>query len=291
MKLLGDSLYIRNRAKRLGSNFRKELFMKKSKEFKITPKMKAKIAAMFGSAVIGGSLLISGGTAHAAVSAGVQAYPPVLNAKVVLDPGQQQIHLQNIISKGNEEIARRLTTLDTLSGKIESATKLTPSDQATLNTEVNGTISGLTSLKTQLDSENSLLPARNDAISIYTEYRVYALVAPKVGLIKVADDQQVIEAKLSALVPKLQSRITEASANGSNVTTMQAQLTDMSAKISAAQAISSNIESTVINLQPMDYNSNHSVLVGDNTELKTAYNDIQTAYNDAKAIVSELKAL
>ena len=72
---------------------------------------------------------------------------------------------------------------------------------------------------------------------------------------------------------------------------MQAQLTDMSAKIAAAQAISINIESTVINLQPMDYNSNHSVLVGDNTQLKTAHDDIQAAYNDAMSIVSGLKAL
>ncbi len=267
--------------------------MKESKGLKITPKMKAKIAAMFSSAVIGGALLISsGGTVHAAsVSAGVQAYSPLLPAIGPLNASQQQFHLQNIITKGNQEINRRLVTLNSLSTKIDSATRLTASDQATLNMEVNDTISGLTSLKTQLDGETTLLPARNDAISIYTEYRVYALVAPKVGLIKVADDQQVIEAKLAALVPKLQARITLASNNGSNVATMQAQLNDMSAKISAAQAISSNIESTVINLQPMDYNSNHSVLVGDNTQLRTAYNDIQAAYSDAKAIVSELKAL
>jgi len=265
--------------------------MKTTKGLKITPKMKVKIISMFSSAVIGGALLIStSGVAHAA-SDNIKAYSPVMKALTVLDPGQQQIHLQNIITRGNQEITRRLTTLNSLSGKIDSATKLTPSDQATLNTEVSGTISGLTSLKTQLDTDTGLLPARDDAMSIYTEYRVYALVAPKVGLIKVADDQQVVEAKLAAIVPKLQSRITQAAQNGSNVVTMQAQLTGMSAKIAAAQAISSNIESTVINLQPTDYNSNHSILVGDNTQLKTAYNDIQAAYNDAKSIVSELKAL
>jgi hypothetical protein len=265
--------------------------MNTSKEFRITPKMKAKIIAMFSSAVIGGALLIStSGVAHAA-SASVTASSPVLNASVVLNTAQQQAHLQNIITKGNQEINRRLTTLSTLSEKIDSATKLTPSDQATLNTEVSGTVSGLTSLQTQLDAETTLLPARNDALSIYTEYRVYDLVAPKVGLIKVADDQQVVEAKITAVEPKLQSRITLASQKGSNVATMQTQLTDMSAKVAAAQAISSNIESTVINLQPTDYNSNHSVLVGDNSQLKTANADIQAAYNDAKSIVSELKAL
>ena len=266
--------------------------MNTEKEFKITPKMKAKIAAMFSSAVIGGALLISSGSIAHAAGVKVNATSPVLSASAALNVGaNQNLHVQNIITRGNQEITRRLTTLNTLSGKIDSATRLTPSDQATLNMEVSGTISGLNSLKTQLDSQISLLPARNDALSIYTEYRVYALVAPKVGLIKVADDQQVVEAKLAALVPKLQSRITLARQNGSNVVTKQAQLNDMRAKIAAAQAISSNIETTVINLQPIDYNSNHAVLVGDNMQLKTAYNDIQAAYNDAKAIVSELKAL
>ena len=86
--------------------------------------MKAKIAAMFGSAVIVSSLLISGGMVRAASDAGVQAYTPVLNAKAALNTAQQRTYvLQNIISRGNAEIIRRLTTLDTLSGKIESATR------------------------------------------------------------------------------------------------------------------------------------------------------------------------
>ena len=264
-----------------------------AKEFKITPKMKAKIAAMFSSAAIGGAVLLGGhGVAHAlSVSTNVKATSPVLSASVTLSASQQQTHLENIISKGDQEITRRLTTLNSLTSKINSASKLTPSDQATLSAEVSGTITGLTSLKTQLDAETTLLPARSDAESIYSEYRVYALLAPKVGLIKVADDQQVIETKLSAIVPKLQSRITLATNDGKNTTTIQAQLNDMSAKISAAQAISSNIESVVINLQPTDYNANHSVLLGDNAQLKTAYSDIQDAYADAKSIVSELEAL
>jgi hypothetical protein len=66
-------------------------------------------------------------------------------------------------------------------------------------------------------------------------------------------------------------------------------LSDIQNQTQAAHAISSNIESVVVNLQPSDYNSNHAILSGDNTQLKTAHADNQAAYADAKNIVSGLK--
>lgn len=199
--------------------------------------------------------------------------------------------LQKVISRGDAEITRRLGTLNTLTSKINAATKLSASDKATLTAEVSSTISGLDTLKTQLDSETTLAAAKTDVSNMYSEYRVYALVAPKVGLVKVADDQQVAESKLSALATKLQTRITADQNAGKDVTALQSDLTDMTTKTSAAQTISSNIESSVINLQPSDYNSNHSVLEGDKTQLQTAHADNEAAYTDAKNIVSGLKSL
>ncbi len=203
----------------------------------------------------------------------------------------QQQRLQTIISKGDQEITRRLTTLNTLMGKINAATRLTASDKAALSNEVNTTISGLTSLKTTLDAETTLTAARTDVQSIYTEYRVYALVAPKIGLIKVADDQQVVESKLAALAQKLQARITVLQQAGKDVSSLQASLNDMTGKTTAAQAISSQIQSKVINLQPTDYNSDHALLSGDRDQLKTAHDDNQAAYSDAKTIVASLKTM
>jgi len=203
----------------------------------------------------------------------------------------QQQRLQTIISKGDQEVTRRLTTLNTLMSKINAATRLTASDKAALSNEVTTTINGLTSLKTTLDAETTLTAARTDVQSIYTEYRVYALVAPKIGLIKVADDQQVVESKLTALAQKLQTRITALQQAGKDVSSLQASLSDMTNKTTAAQAISSQIQSKVINLQPTDYNSDHALLSGDRDQLKTAHDDNQAAYNDAKTIVASLKTM
>ena len=225
-----------------------------------------------------------------ALSVSTAATTNTTSTSTTLTASQQQ-HLQNIISKGNQEITRRLATLSTLSTKITDATKLTTSDQTTLANEVSTTTSGLTTLKTQLDGETTLEGAIADATSVVTEYRVYALVAPKITLIKVADDQQTVETRLSSLSEQLQTRIGADQEAGKDVATLQSDLTDMNKQLTASQQISSSIETKVISLQPTDYNSDHTILSGDNTQLKTAHDDNVTAYNDAKSIISGLKTL
>lgn len=241
------------------------------------------------TALIGVSIVsVCGGIAF---TSGIASAEPLATDATTSLSATEQTHLQNIITKGNQEIARRLATLTTLQAKITAATKLTASDKATLSSEVSSAISGLTTLKTQLDSSTTVAAAIANAQSIFTEYRVYALVAPKISLIKVADDQQVAEQKLATLAQKLQARITADQQAGKSVTTLQADLNDMNAKLSASTAISSSIEANVINLQPSDYNSNHAVLSGDNTQLKTAHSDNEAAFADAKNIVTGLKSL
>lgn len=202
----------------------------------------------------------------------------------------QQARLQRIISRGNLEIERRLVTLNTLITKINSATKLTSSDAATLKSTVSGDITTLNTLKTQLDADTTVTAATADATSIITNYRVYLLVVPQVNLIKAADDQQVAEGKLSALATKLQSRINAKQQQGTSVTTLQADLVALNSKTAAAQTVSSNIETTVIKLVPSDYNSNHSVLSGDRNQLVNAQANIKAAEAEAQTIITQLSA-
>jgi hypothetical protein len=209
-------------------------------------------------------------------------------AKTAATAAANQARLQRIIARGNAEISRRLATLGTLSSKINSATKLSSADAATLKNTVSSDTTALTALKTQLDSDTTVTAATSDAQSIITGYRVYALVVPQVNIVKTADDQQVAEGKLSALSTKLSARITAAQQKGTNVTSLQASLSDLNSKTSAAQSISSPIETDVIALVPSDYNSNHAVLSGDRTQLQTAQSDIKAAIADSQSIIAQL---
>ncbi len=223
----------------------------------------------------------------ASLSATALATPKSLSANSSAD----QARIQRIIIRGNAEISRRLGTLQNLSAKVTGATKLTDSDKASLTAEVSNETNGLTALKTKLDADTTVADARTDAQAIISDYRVYVLVVPKINLIKAADDQQVAESKLSALVPKLQSRINSAKMAGKNVSSLQSGLNDMSTQLTNAQPISSGVETSVIGLQPSDFNTDHAVLSGYRDKLKTAQTDVKAAVSDATSIVNALKNL
>jgi len=223
----------------------------------------------------------------------VASFALSINTSVTTDlRGQsQECNLSNIKSRGAAEITRRLTTLATLQSKISSATHLTSSDAAYLSSEVSSEVSGLTALQTKLAADTSCATAKVDAQSIINDYRVYALVVPKVELIKTADDQQTTEGKMTNLSTELQARITADQNDGKNVASLQADLNELNTQNSNALKISSDIEAAVLPLQPTDYNNDHTILSGDYAQLKTAHGDLVVARNDAKNVISGLKSL
>ncbi len=202
----------------------------------------------------------------------------------------QQQHLQDVIAKGDQEITRRINSLNTLQAKVNAATKLTDSQKTALLADITTTITNLNTLKTQLDAETTITGALVDAKSIVTGYRVYALVLPKINMSKTADDQNVALANLTTISTKLQTRLTQAKAAGKTVTSEQTLLTDMQTQIASAQQILTTLTTNVMGLQPGDYNANHQVLTTYQTQLKTARTDLQAAYTDAKTIVADLQA-
>lgn len=206
-------------------------------------------------------------------------------------PTTDKDRLTNIISKGDAEITRRLTKLSTLSEKINATTKLNASDKTVLGNEVSSTITGLTNLKVKLDAETTSAGAITDAKDIYTEYRVYALVVPKVNLIQVADDQQVAETNLTTLADKLTTKLNDDQKAGKDVASLQSKLTDMRIQLQTSTNISGTVQKAVLALEPTDYNSDHTILTGYNTSLKTAHTANQAALADGKAIVNGLKSL
>jgi vacuolar-type H+-ATPase subunit I/STV1 len=200
-----------------------------------------------------------------------------------------QARLKQTISRGDKEIDRRLKTLNTLSIKITGAKKLSSASKTSLNNEVKAEISALNELKKKLDADTDLATAQADAKQIFSGYRVYALIVPKIQLIKTADGQQVTIDKLNAIAGKLQSRVDTAKQQGKDVATLQSALDDLKAKTAEAQSISKAVEAAVIDLQPTDYNSDYSVLRSQRDKLKTAQADIKAAAADARTVVNGLK--
>jgi len=248
----------------------------------------ASVVIVIGVVFVGGVAAQAAAKTSTNSKTNVESVPPTNSTTSTTTAAQQR--LANIISKGDQEITRRINNLTSVQSKITATTKLTASDQSTLSAEVSSEISGLTALKAQLDSSTTVSAAIVDVQDMFSEYRVYALVLPKVDLVKTSDDQLTTEGKLTTLAQKLQTRITAEKTAGKDVTTLQADLNAMTSSIASAQGISNSIENTTISLQPSDYDSNHSVLSGDVAQLKTALADEKSAYGEAKTIIEALKS-
>ncbi len=247
-----------------------------------------KIAITIASA----GLIISMGTMVASAEATAKTSSSTEAATKAAQAQQnQQQRLANIKSKGDAEINRRLSSLNKLSDRISSDTRLSASDKSALTSQVSTEISNLTTLKTKLDGETTLDAASADAKSIISDYRVYALIVPKVMLIRTADDQLIVEDKLTTLSTKLQARISAAQTAGKDVSSLNTLLSDLNTQVANSKAISASIEQKVINLQPSDYDSDHTILTGDKTQLQTAHQANAKALQDAKNIAQGLKNL
>ncbi|HEV2412961.1 MAG TPA: hypothetical protein VGS28_04145 [Candidatus Saccharimonadales bacterium] len=228
-------------------------------------------------------------TAEAAAQAAQQAkqaeQQAALQAKQAAQTAKEQQQLTTLQSKANDEIQRRLGNLNTLYNVISLDVKMTSSDKSSLNSEVNGTISGLKSLQTTIDQATTLQAALTAAQGITTEYRVYLLVTPQIYIIRAADDQQVIESKLTTIAQKIQSHISGLS----NAASFASTLSNMNSEISAAQSISVAVDNAVIPLNAQSYDANNSVLGGYVGQLETARADLLKAQSDALSIINQLK--
>lgn len=186
--------------------------------------------------------------------------------------------VQAIITAGDAKIATRLTALNDASSKLSAMTHVTATNKTTLQNEITSTISGLNAQKATLDAATTAADATTARNAIFTDYRVYAVVLPKVRLVKVADDQLTNEANLTTFANKLSAK-----ASGNS------QVADMQSKISAAQALSSAAETKVLAVDPSDYNTDHTVLSQNLANLKQAHADNQAAYQEGLAVMKSLK--
>ncbi|HUC79212.1 MAG TPA: hypothetical protein VMQ58_03140 [Candidatus Saccharimonadales bacterium] len=202
-----------------------------------------------------------------------------------------QAKLVTVQNRAVSEIGQRLTTLNNLDVQVSQSTKLNSTDKSLLSTEIQGEIDGLSSLKTKLLADTTVPQANSDEASIFSVYRVYALMIPKVAVLSMADNQQNIEVKLTTLSQNLQIKISTAKTAGKNTTTVSSQLVTMNSSISSATNLSGTVRSNVLTLLPTDWNANHNLFSGDRNQLNQAYKDNTSANSTAASITTELKSL
>jgi hypothetical protein len=146
-----------------------------------------------------------------------EANAEALIVKTTVDPTTRLIDLK---TKGAAAIAKRQATLAELSGKIAVQAKDCGSNAA-MTTEITNTSTGLTGVGTTLAAATDVKAARDLYRSIFIDFRVYMVVAPKAGKVIRCDTQLLRNDALTAEGAKLQLSIDEAKAKGVDTTAAQ----------------------------------------------------------------------
>lgn len=205
-----------------------------------------------------------------------------------------EARITSLKAKGDALIQQRLTSLNNMLTRLNNIKRLSAAEKATLTTNINSDINGLTTLKTKIDADTDLPILETDVKSIFTTYRVYAEFDPQTSMFAAADSLTTATDRLTQLAAKLQARITQAGSNGNNVSTLNNLLADMQNKLADAKNQYTSVQNNISGLTPSSYNSNptgvHATFTNSRTLLKTARTDLQGAMQDAKQIVAGLKA-
>lgn len=190
------------------------------------------------------------------------------------------------------EIDRRLATIRELSNVVSDSKVLTDAHAAALTRILDDSKTGLIGLRSEIATDLTIETMAPDVRKIFTDYRIYVLVARQVHLVEGDDRVAAAVTRLNGATDKLAAAITKAAGNGKDVTVAQGHLDAMNAAIAAAQGEVAGDADSVLAQTPSMWNGGASkpILDAARASISAARSDIRTALTEARAVMAALRA-
>jgi len=186
----------------------------------------------------------------------------------------------------------RLTALQKDTTVIDGAKNLSAGHKSTLQALVSQDTAGMNALKSKVAGETTLDALKADATSMVNDYRIFILVGPKVRLTNASDSELAVIARLTMIHEKLAALVAKAKANGSNTTTAEQQLADMTSQLSKASSDINGQADGLLAVQPgPDGAAIQAKVAAVRAALSSGRSDIKSAESDAKNVREFLKGL
>ena len=193
---------------------------------------------------------------------------------------------QCVITFGNARIAERQAALSKLNSHVSAAFTaghITSADNSALVGDISTNESGLTTLKSQLDSASDARAARADVKLIYTQFRIYAVALPRDYHELWLDMIIHVDARLKGAEPVIQDAINGAPSG------VQAQanslFADYQSQVSTAEAQTQAAQGVLPQLTTASFNASVTAY---QTQFGSFKTDIQTAHTATKQAISDL---
>ena len=196
--------------------------------------------------------------------------------------------LAQIQAAGAAQTAKRITSLNAGVSKVNGNKTLTDGDRSTVLGRLNTDLTAMSTVEAKIAADTTVKSALSDYRSIFTDYRVYAVVLPQ------SYEAAAGDGLTDTAIPKLQSAhdklAANLAANPSKWTdAMKAQLTDMQAKLSDAGTRANGLAARALAVTPAAYNADKTLIANIRTDLKAALADTKAASADAHSLVAALK--
>jgi hypothetical protein len=194
-------------------------------------------------------------------------------------PGTTTESLAAIQAKAAAAITLRVNDLNAATSKVNADSHLGASAPA-LASYLQADIAPLQALGTKIAADTTVATAAADSATIFTSYRVLALVLPAAHLAATADDIDVTAIPaLTAISTKAASRV-----NPSNSATLQPLINDLNAQIQSATNGTANVASTLLGYTPAQWNANHGLLTPSRGSVQAATDNVTKARSDVQQI-------
>jgi len=195
--------------------------------------------------------------------------------------------------RGDKEVDRRIAALNDLNTRIQQMQRVSDAFKQSISATIAANITNLTALKAKIDADTDSATLKADLKSITEAYRIHVLIMPQGRIAAAADRVAVIVNMMGTLGSKLQARVQAAGQAGNDVTTVNALLIDMSAKLTDAQTKAQAAITVSATLQPdggdkTKMDANNAALKEARADLVAAQKDLADARKDAGQIVAGL---
>ena len=192
--------------------------------------------------------------------------------------------LSGIQAKAAAAISLRVDDLNAAISKVNADQRL-GSDNSALAAYLQADIAPLQALGQKIAADATESTAAADYATIFTNYRVLALVLPATHIAGATDEVDVTTVPaLTALATKAASHV-----NSTNQAVLQPLLNDLNAQVTAATNSTAGVSATVLAYTPADWNANHDLLTSGRSAVQSAANDIAKARADLAQIAAILK--
>ena len=228
----------------------------------------------------------SGTSVSASATTSVSTKKPAAAAKL---SAKQKLNESSLVNKSNAAIDKRVEDLNYLSEKISGMKNVSDAEKSSLTGSISEEVSKLNDLKAKIGTDTDMTSLQADAKSITADNRVYALVVPQARISSANDKAITVINMITAMVPKLQQRITEAQTAGKDVTALNATLSDLNAKLADATSLSGSIPAGVSSLTPDQ--GNKTALKAARKNLAIIESDLAAARKDVSKITAGVKGV